>query len=228
MKYAKLFLFCITIVFTACSYPCPDMVNILNVKNLNYSCGSYINWDELENATEYNVYTISSGDVRKVLTTRKTSTLIDSASIDIAVSAIINGKETYLSSPKKGENTWWTSVKCTKLDSGYSLSWNKLPIAEDYVLISRYSVEYVMIEYTSAANEFKTSNLEEYQHKSANPGNPYNACYYYRKCKSLNTTNNNIIFTDTCFNSGMYSNYVCLYAKIGESYYRISDNFRLK
>lgn len=201
MKYAKLFLFCITIVFTACSYPCPDMVNILNVKNLNYSCGSYINWDELENATEYNVYTISSDNDRKVLTTRKTSTLIDSASIDIAVSAIINGKEMYLSSPKKSENTWWTSVKCTKLDSGYSLSWNKLPIAEDYALISRYSVEYVIIEYASAANEFKTSNLEEYQHKSANPGNPYNACYYYRKCKSLNTTNNNIIFTDTCFNS---------------------------
>ncbi|MCI6893171.1 MAG: hypothetical protein MR852_14200 [Treponema sp.] len=84
-----------------------------------------------------------------------------------------------------------------------------------------------MNEYASGVADMKTKSLEEYDHYSTS-SNPYNAVYGYRKCKSLNTIDNNVIYTDTYFNSGMYSNYVCLFAKIGDDYYQISDFFKMK
>ena len=202
-----LFLFCAVICFISCSNNLPEFTEIKNVYNLNYSYGSYITWDSVSDAEKYNVYTINSDSVNKVLTTANTYAFITAASTEVAVSAIVEGKETYLSSTKKPTNTWWTKVKCEKLETGkYSLSWTKLPIAEDYVLISHYTVTYVMNEYASGVADMKTKSLEEYAHYSTS-SNPYNAVYGYRKCKSLNTIDNNVIYTDTYFNSGMYSNY---------------------
>ena len=223
-----LFLFCAVICFISCSNNLPEFTEIKNVYNLNYSYGSYITWDSVSDAEKYNVYTINSDSVNKVLTTANTYAFITAASTEVAVSAIVEGKETYLSSTKKPTNTWWTKVKCEKLETGkYSLSWTKLPIAEDYVLISHYTVTYVMNEYASGVADMKTKSLEEYDHYSIS-SNLYNAVYGYRKCKSLNTIDNNVIYTDTYFNSGMYSNYVCLFAKIGDDYYQISDFFKMK
>ena len=45
--------------------------------------------------------------------------------------------------------------------------------------------------------------------------------------KSLNTTNNNTVYTGNDF-TGSYSNYVCLFAKVGNAYYQISDRFSMK
>ena len=117
-----------------------------------------------------------------VTSTTKTTAFVEPGSTQIAISAEIDGKETYLSELKKGENTWWTKVTCNKQDSGYSLSWKTLPIAEDYALVSSYSVTYVMNEYASGKSELKLKELTDYEHEAAS-SNPYNAVYNYRKCR---------------------------------------------
>ena len=223
-----LFLLCAIICFMSCSNNLPESTEIKNVYNLNYSCGSYITWNPISDAERYNIYTLNSDSFKKNLTTEKTYAFINAASTEVAVSAVVGGKETYLSITKKPTNTWWTKVNCEKLETGkFSLSWKKLPIAEDYVLISHYTVTYVMNEYASGVADIKTKSLEEYDHHSTS-SNPYNVVFAYRKCKSLNTTDNNVIYTGTDFDSGMYSNYVCLFAKIGDDYYQISDFFKMK
>ena len=223
-----LFLLCSTICFISCSNNLPESIDIKNVYNLNYSYGSYITWNPISDAEKYNVYTLNSDSVKEVLTTEKTYAFINVASTEVAVSAVVGGKETYLSITKKPTNTWWTKVNCEKLETGkFSLSWTKLPIAEDYVLISHYTVTFVMNEYTNGKRDMKTNSLEEYEHNKTS-SNPYNTTYGYRKCKSLNTTDNNVIYDGTDFSSGMYSYYVCLFAKIGNDYYQISDFFKMK
>ena len=215
-------------IISACSTAYPDMIDSITVYNLNYYCGSYLSWNKIDNASLYNIYSVSGdNDVKKLTSTTKTTAFVEPGSTQIAISAEIDGKETYLSELKKGENTWWTKVTCNKQDSGYSLSWKTLPIAEDYVLVSSYSVTYVMNKYASGKSELKLKELTDYEHEAASP-NPYNAKYNYRKCRSLNTTENNIVYTGTDFNSGMYSYYVTLFAKVGDNYYQISDKFVMK
>lgn len=213
--------------FSACSTAYTDMVENITVTNLNYSCGSYITWNPIDNANSYNIYSVSKdNEVTKIKTLTGTTAFVEPASTQLAISAEVNGKETYLSEMKKGENTWWTKVTCKKVDTGFSLSWDSLPIAEDYVLISSYEVTSVMIEYITARYELKVTELEDFNNKAAS-SNPYNAVYLYRKCKSLNTTNNNTVYTGNDF-TGSYSNYVCLFAKVGNAYYQISDRFSMK
>ena len=216
------------LIISACSTAYPDMIESVTVYNLNYSYGSYLSWNKIDNASLYNIYSVSKdNDVKKLASTTETTAFVEPGSTKITISAEIGGKETYLSDVKQGENTWWTKVTCNKQDSGYSLSWNALPIAQDYVLVSSYSVTYVMNEYVSGRSELKLNELTDYDHVAAS-SNPYNAVYNYRKCRSLNTTENNIVYTGTDFKSGMYSYYVTLFAKVGDSYYQISDKFVMK
>ena len=213
--------------FSACSTAYTDMVENITVTNLNYSCGSYITWNPIDNANSYNIYSVSKdNEVTKIKTLTGTTAFVEPASTQLAISAEVNGKETYLSEMKKGENTWWTKVTCKKVDTGFSLSWDSLPIAEDYVLISSYEVTSVMNEYITARYELKVTELEDFSNKAAS-SNPYNSVYLYRKCKSLNTTNNNTVYTGNDF-TGSYSNYVFLFAKVGNAYYQISDRFSMK
>ena len=213
--------------FTTCSTAYTDLIENITVTNLNYSYGAYVTWTPIDNVSSYNIYSVSKdNEVTKIKTLTGTSAFVESASTPLAISAEVNGKETYLSEMKKGENTWWTKVACKKLDSGFSLSWTALPIADDYVLISSYEITYVMNEYITAKSELKLNELEDYNHKSAS-SNPYNAVYLYRKCKSMNTTDNNIVYTENDF-TGSYANYVCLFAKVGDAYYQISDRFSMK
>lgn len=229
MKRAIYLLFLLTtvFVFTACSTAYTDMVENITVTNLNYACGSYVTWNSIDNANSYNIYSVSKdNEVTKIKTVTETTAFIEVASTQLAISAEINGKETYLSELTKGDNTWWTKVTCKKIDTGFSLSWDSLPIAEDYVLISFYEVTSTMNEYITARYEFKLTELEDFNNKSAS-SNPYNAVHLFRKCKSLNTTDSNVIYSGDDFTSS-YANYVCLFAKVGEAYYQISDTFCMR
>ena len=152
--------------FSACSTAYTDMVENITVTNLNYSCGSYITWNPIDNANSYNIYSVSKdNEVTKIKTLTGTTAFVEPASTQLAISAEVNGKETYLSEMKKGENTWWTKVTCKKVDTGFSLSWDSLPIAEDYVLISSYEVTSVMNEYITARYELKVTELEDFSNK---------------------------------------------------------------
>ena len=226
MKKINLCSFIVCLFLISCNDYYPEMVEIKDVFNLNTHCGSFITWDSLSNATEYNIYSISSENINKILTTKQTNCLVDLVSTDFAVSAVIDDKETYLSSLKKSSNSWWTSVKCEKVDAGYSLSWKSLPIAEDYVLISHFKKHFMNSTYYYSVDEYKTTNLDEYHYKDVDP-NPYAATYHYRKCESLNTTDNKIIYNGSHFDNYLYRYFICLYAKIGNTYYQISEKFTM-
>ena len=105
---------------------------------------------------------------------------------------------------KKGENTWWTKVTCKKVDTGFSLSWDSLPIAEDYVLISSYEVTSVMNEYITArfkelGAELKSLTCDDIEYIW--PGDekiwPYSAPLLFPMCSGL-------IDNEYCFNGKMY------------------------
>lgn len=106
--------------FSACSTAYTDMVENITVTNLNYSCGSYITWNPIDNANSYNIYSVSKdNEVTKIKTLTGTTAFVEPASTQLAISAEVNGKETYLSEMKKGENTWWTKVTCKKVDTDF-------------------------------------------------------------------------------------------------------------
>ena len=106
----------------ACSNAYPDITNAPNIKNLNYQSGAYLTWVPIDNASSYNIYKIDNDkNADLIQTSNTTATFIGYASTYIAISAIVNGKETYLSETSKADNLWWTKVTCNQIDSGYSL-----------------------------------------------------------------------------------------------------------
>ena len=178
-------------------------------------------WDAVENAQLYNIYKVDNyNNVELLKTTTNTEAFIAYASTEIAVSAIINNKETYLSKLTKPDNLWWTNVTSTKLDEGYKIEWDTIPVAEDYVLISSFKTESGMsFSIDSDACEYCTYDLEEYHRKLRVTSSNTKIS---KKCKSLNTTDNNAIF-DASYFDGSYFEYIHLFAKIEDSYYCISD-----
>ncbi|BDC93629.1 hypothetical protein [Treponema bryantii] len=230
MKQVIFFISILISIFfiTACSNAYPDITNAPSISNLNYQSGGYLSWEAINNASSYNIYMIDKDNKATLIqTSNKTEAFIKYASVEVAVSGIINGKETYLSEKSKANNLWWTKVTCNKIDSGYSLTWNAVPGAEDYVLISKYKSESGMnYSTTNDACEYSTKDLTEYHNQPAVPGSWSNTTLS-KKCKSLNTTNNNAIYDGNYFTSS-YAKYIHLYAKIGDTYYCISDKINLK
>ena len=212
---------------TACSNAYPDITNAPNVKNLNHQSGAYLTWEPIDNASSYNIYKINTNkNVELIQTSTSTAAFIKYGSTEVAVSGIVDGKETYLSETSKANNLWWTTVTCEQINSGYSLSWNAIPVAEDYVLISSFRSESGMnYSTTNDACEYSTKDLTEYDNQLANPGSWSNT-RISKKCKSLNTTENNAIYSGNYF-TGSYSRFIHLYAKIGDTYYCISDKINL-
>lgn len=229
MKRGLLFIsFLIPLLFiTACCNAYPDITNAPNVRNLNSRYGAYLVWEPIENATLYNIYKIDKDKKAELIqTSNSTEAFINYCSIDVAISGIVDGKETYLSKTATANNLWWTSVTCTRIDSGYSLSWNAVPVAEDYVLISAFKSESGMnYSLTYDLFEYSTKDLTEYDNKPTNPGSWSNT-RMSRKCKLLNTTDTNVVYEGNYFTSS-YANYIHLYAKIGDIYYCISDKINL-
>lgn len=212
---------------TACSNAYPDITNAPNVKNLNHQSGAYLTWEPINNASSYNIYKINNNkNAELIQTSTSTSAFIKYGSTEVAVSGIVDGKETYLSETSIANNLWWTTVTCEQINSGYSLSWNAVPIAEDYVLISSFTSERGMnYSFTYDAREYSTKDLTEYDDQLANPGS-WSDTRRSKKCKSLNTTENNATYSGNYF-TGSYSRFIHLYAKIGDTYYCISDKINL-
>lgn len=53
-------------IISACSTAYPDMIDSITVYNLNYYCGSYLSWNKIDNASLYNIYSVSGdNDVKK-------------------------------------------------------------------------------------------------------------------------------------------------------------------
>ena len=76
-------------------------------------------------------------------------------------------------------------------------------------------------EYTEA----QWFNFDEYDNQPAVPGSWSNT-RISKKCKSLNTKENHAIYSGDYFTSS-YSKYIHLFAKVGDSYYCISDKINL-
>ena len=214
--------------FSACSTAYPDSTNAPYVKNLNHQAGAYLTWNPIDNASSYYIYKIDNDkNAVKIQTSTTTEAFIKYGSTDVAVTAIVSGKETYLSETSKANNLRWTSVTCKIIDSGYSLSWNPVPVAEDYVLISAFRTESGMnYSHNNDACEYSTKDLTEYDNQPAHPGSWSNT-RISKKCKSLNTTENNAIYSGNYFTSS-YGKFIHLYAKIGDTYYCISDKIHLQ
>lgn len=219
----------ITSIFliTACSNAYPDITSELSVKNLNFQAGGYLKWEAIDKASLYNIYMIDKDNKATLIqTSTSTEAIIKYGSVDLAVAGVINGKETYLSEKSKASNLWWTSVKCTKNGTEYNLLWNAVPFAEDYVLISAFRSETGMNYSTkNDACEYSTKDLTEYDNQPQNPGSWSNT-RISKKCKSLNTTENNIVYDGNYFTSS-YAKFIHLYAKIGDTYYCVSDKINL-
>ena len=228
MKRIIFFISVITIclMINSCSTAYPDITNAPSVTNLNFQAGGYVKWEQIDKASSYNIYMIDKDNKAKLIqTSSSTEAFIKYGSIDVAVSGVVNGKETYLSEKTKASNLWWTSVKCTKNGTEYNLTWTAVPGAEDYVLISAFRSESGMnYSTTNDCCEYSTNDLTEYDNQPQNPGSWSNT-RISKKCKSLNTTKNTAVYTGNYFTSS-YAKFVHLYAKIGDTYYCISDKIK--